>query len=142
MGIQNKVSEYISRVELIDIKLRDEADSNVELYKNFLNFVSNNPDDSYYSLAKLVEASRCNTPIEALSVAHFFSTGEKPLLTVNFCYFDFDGNDIPIDKESYIDSLLNGTPPVSEDTGLPINDFLPSRLGFYCNLSVEALKGE
>ena len=137
MDIRDKVSEYYCKVELIEIGLKDEPDSYVDLYKNFLNFVLENPEHSYYSLAKLVEASKCANPIEALAVAHFFSMGDKPLLTVNFCYFDFDGNDIEIDKESYIDSLLNGTPPISDETGFPINNFLPSRLGFYCNLSGE-----
>ncbi|WP_432468729.1 hypothetical protein [Agarivorans sp. Z349TD_8] len=137
MSIKSKIKKYSARLDRITERLIDEDSSNVELYKNFLNYVSNNLGHTYYPITKLLTAAECQNANEALDVANYFSLGEEPLLVVTFCYFDFDGTDIKIDRDCFIESLTNGTPPIEEDTGNPIQHFNPSRLGFYCNLVSE-----
>lgn len=137
MSIEGRIEEYSARLDCIAERLREEDSSNVELYRTFLSFVSENPEHTYYPITKLFTAAKCKTVNEALDVANYFSLGLKPLLVVTFCYFDFDGTDITIDRECFIESLAAGTVPVSDDTGRPIEHFDPSRLGFYCNLVSE-----
>ena len=133
MSIESKIKKYLTRLDNIAEKLRDE-DSSVKLFKNFLYFVSDNPEHTYYPITKLLTAAKCENANEALDVANYFSLGSEPLLAVTFCYFDFDGTDIKIDRESFIDSLREDTLPIDDETGCPIQNFDPSRLGFYCNL--------
>lgn len=137
MNINDRVKEYSVKLDCIAQRLRNEDSSNVELYRNFLQFVSDNQEHTYYPITKLLTAGRCSNVNEALDVANYFSLGSKPLLSITFCYFDFDGNDIKIDRECFIDSLSNGSPPIEDETGYPIKNFDPSRLGFYCNLVIE-----
>jgi hypothetical protein len=138
MNIESRIRGYSKRLDIIAEKLRDEDSSNVELYRNFLNFVSDNPEHTYYPITKLFTAGKCNNANEALDVANYFSVGSNPLLVITFCYFDFDGKDIIIDRGSFIDSLGDGTAPVADETGQQIEHFDPSRLGFYCNLASES----
>lgn len=137
MIIERRIEEYRARLSHLEHKLKDEESSNVEIYRNFLNYVSHNREHTYYPITKLLMAAKCKNANEALDVANYFSLGKNPLLNVTFCYFDFDGNDINIDREGFIDSLNSGTPPIEENTGYPIQNFDPSRLGFYCNLVSE-----
>lgn len=137
MSIESRIEEYRLRLNFLEQKLRDEDSSNVQIYKNFLDYVSSNLEHTYYPITKLLMAAKCQNVNEALDVANYFSLGKKPLLSVTFCYFDFDGTDIKIDREGFIDSLNSGAPPVEEDSGYPIKNFDPSRLGFYCNLVSE-----
>ncbi len=137
MNVESRVSRYLERLERMEESLKGEDSSNVEVYRNFLNYVLQNPEHTYYPITKLLTAAKCKDAIEALDVAKFFSLGVHPLLVVTFCYFDFDGTDIKIDRESFIESLLKGTPPIEYESGCPINDFDPSRLGFFCNLVSE-----
>jgi hypothetical protein len=137
MSIESRIKEYSARLECLAERLRSEDFSNVDIYRNFLNFVSANPEHTYYPITKLLTAAKCKNANEALDVANYFSLGRKPLLMVTFCYFDFDGTDIKIDREYFIDSLSNDIPPIEDETGYPIQNFEPSRLGFYCNLVSE-----
>lgn len=137
MNVESRIKEYSARLDCIAEKLRYEDSSNVELYRNFLNYVSENPEHTYYPITKILIAAKCKSANEALDVANYFSLGVYPLLAVTFCYFDFDGTDIKIDRECFIESLSNGTPPIEDETGYPIQNFDPSRLGFYCNLVSE-----
>lgn len=137
MNVESRIKKYSARLDCIAEKLRYEDSSNVELYRNFLNYVSENPEHTYYPITKILIAARCKSANEALDVANYFSLGIAPLLVVTFCYFDFDGTDIKIDRECFIESLNNGTPPIEDETGYPIQNFDHSRLGFYCNLVSE-----
>lgn len=137
MNLESRIKEYSIRLACIAEKLRYEDSSNVELYTNFLDYIAQNPEHTYYPITKLLTAAKCKNAHEALDVANYFSLGTYPLLEVTFCYFDFDGSDIKIDREGFIDSLSSGTPPIEDDTGYPIQNFDPSRLGFYCNLVSE-----
>lgn len=138
MNIESRIKEYSRRLDIIAEKLRGEDSSNVELYRNFLTYVSENKEHTYYPITKLFTAGKCKTANEALDVANYFSVGSNPLLMITFCYFDFDGKDIIIDRECFIESLVDGIPPVADETGHPIENFDPSRLGFYCNLASES----
>ncbi|ESE39630.1 hypothetical protein [Shewanella decolorationis] len=137
MSIESRIKEYSARLDRLAERLKDEDSSNVNIYRNFLTFVSDNPDHTYYPITKLLTAAKCKDANQALDVANYFSVGRNALLNVTFCYFDFDGTDIRIDRECFIDSLNNNTPPVEDETGYPIDNFEPSRLGFYCNLISE-----
>lgn len=137
MNIEGRIKEYSIRLDCIAEKLRDEDSSNVDLYRNFLNYVTHNLEHTYYPITKLLTVAQCKSANEALDVANYFSLGRYPLLDVTFCYFDFDGTDIKIDRESFIETLSNGTPPIEDETGYPIQNFDPSRLGFYCTLVCE-----
>lgn len=132
--VSQRVSAYLAKIELLDEKLRGEDSTNVNLYRNFLEYLQSNPDETYYPITKIFTAANCKYANQALDVANFFSLGNEPLLFVTFCYFDFDGTDIHLDRECFIDSLTSGVAPIADETGNPIENFDPSRLGFYCNL--------
>lgn len=105
-----------------------------KLYSNFIQYVEEHPSTTYYPLSKIFMASKCEELSHALEVANYFSSGKMAILDITFCYFDFDGNEIAIERESFINSVLHNETPASEETGNLIDDFIPSRLGFYCHL--------
>ena len=105
-----------------------------KLYFNFIKYIEDHPDISYYPISKIFIASKCEELSHALEVANYFSSGNMAILDITFCYFDLEGNEIQIEKESFINSILHNEIPASEETGNKIDDFISSRLGFYCHL--------
>ncbi|KLV07995.1 hypothetical protein C9I92_15215 [Photobacterium ganghwense] len=132
------IKKIKEKVYNIDVCIGNNADA-VDHLKSFISYVENNEHVNYFPLTRLMEASNCNSPIDALQVAIFFSSAEQQLLDITFCYFDYDGEEIEVDVESFREALANNTPPYSVETGLPIDDFEPRRLGFFCMLNEEML---
>lgn len=104
---------------------------------NFCDYVEAHQTTSYYPISRLFEASKCSTPIEVLKVTNYLTSEEVGFLTITFCYYPIDSDDvIEISPEDYNESITNNLSPVDSETGVEINNFDRSRLGFFCYLKV------
>ncbi|AZQ80768.1 MULTISPECIES: hypothetical protein [Enterobacteriaceae] len=113
------------------------SERDVYLFNNVLSYIKNNVDKSYYPIKVLREASRCESDADLLKLVRYFCGAHSKLFNINYCYYDFDNEEVPISAECYYKALIKGIAPISLDSGREIDDFDVNNISFYCILNVK-----
>lgn len=108
-----------------------------DIIENILSFIEQNPNHSYYSIVKLLEACG-STDLENLMTAVLYLSSKKiKIFSLQFCYFPKSSEDtIEISPETYFEAKKHGLPPVDK-RGNELIDFDTNRLGFTCFIHSE-----
>ena len=113
-----------------------------EAIENILAFIENNPNHSYYSIVKLLEACGSTNLESLMSAVLYLSSKNIRVFSLQFCYFPKDSEDtIEISPESYFEAKKHGLPPVDR-RGNELTDFDTNRLGFTCFIHSELRTNE
>lgn len=116
---REKVSKYGHSFQELDI----------ENVIKFIDYIESSPEQSYFPIYKLREASGYDNLDSIISLVCFFSE----ILSVEYIYDDgYEEKDL--DKESVLDYQKGTGLPVYRESGLEVEDFDSSNFSFYCNL--------
>ena len=108
-----------------------------EIINNILSYIEINTNHSYYSIVKLLEASRSIDLEKLMSAVLYLSSKSIKIFTLQFCYFPTGSEDaVEISPESYFEAQKHGLPPVDR-RGNELVDFDVHRLGFTCFIHSE-----
>lgn len=112
-------------------------EKDISLFNNVLSFIQNNIDKNYYPIKVLRQASGCESDLDLLKIVRYFCGAYSKLFNITYCYYDFDGEEVPISAECYYNALISGTSPISLLSGREIDDFDINNISFYCILNVK-----
>ncbi len=128
MTLSHELNKVRNRLERL---LQSKYDLNkVENFRRFLTYIENNLDESYYNIAKIQKISNATNIDEVIDIVEFFST----VLEIEYIYLTAD-DELHISRESYINTITNGVPPINMESGIEITDFEIEKLSFYCTLN-------
>lgn len=112
-------------------------EEDIFLFNNVLDFIQNNYDKNYYPINVLRQAAGCESDSDLLKLVRYFCGAHSKLFNITYCYYDFDGEEIPISAECYYNALISDISPISLLSGREIDDFDVNNISFYCILNVE-----
>jgi hypothetical protein len=122
------------------VKLAREHASELDAHDiigNILSFIEQNPNHSYYSIVKLLEACGSTDLENLMTAVLYLSSKNIKIFSLQFCYFPKSSEDtIEISPETYFEAKKHGLPPVDK-RGNELIDFDTNRLGFTCFIHSE-----
>ncbi|EIK4763569.1 hypothetical protein BBM40_23585 [Vibrio parahaemolyticus] len=108
-----------------------------DIIENILSFIEQNPNHSYYSIVKLLEACGSTDLENLMTAVLYLSSKNIKIFSLQFCYFPKSSEDtIEISPETYFEAKKHGLPPVDK-RGNELIDFDTNRLGFTCFIHSE-----
>ncbi|HIF9478446.1 TPA: hypothetical protein ACX6SM_002931 [Photobacterium damselae] len=108
-----------------------------DIIENILSFIEQNPNHSYYSIVKLLEACGSTDLEKLMTAVLYLSSKNIKIFSLQFCYFPKGSEDtIQISPETYFEAKKHGLPPVDK-RGNELIDFDTNRLGFTCFIHSE-----
>lgn len=108
-----------------------------DVIENILSFIEQNPNHSYYSIVKLLEACGSTNLEDLMTAVLYLSSKNIKIFSLQFCYFPKGSeNTIDISPETYFEAKKHGLPPVDK-RGNELIDFDTNRLGFTCFIHSE-----
>jgi len=95
----------------------------------FIDYIEGHPDQAYFPIYKLKEASGYDDLDSIISLVTFFSD----ILSIEYIYQDGE-EEKSINKESIKEYQSGDGFPVFSESGLEVENFDPSNFSFYCYL--------